>query len=85
MSNKKQSSVIQIRNWIRTNGDMSADGKTITYRCNELDALLEQAYYIHKEEIERACNQQEFEDIDGFGIHETITKGEQYYNETYGE
>jgi len=38
---------------------------------------------MEKEQIEDACNQNEFEDIDGLGIHETITKGEQYYNETY--
>jgi hypothetical protein len=40
---------------------------------------------MEKEQIEMACNQQEFEDIDGLGICETISKGEQYYNETYGE
>jgi len=39
---------------------------------------------MEKEQIEMACNQQEFEDIDGLGICETISKGEQYYNETYG-
>lgn len=39
---------------------------------------------MEKEQIEMACNQQEFEDFDGLGICETISKGEQYYNETYG-
>jgi len=43
-----------------------------------------QAKQMEKEQIEMACNQQEFEDIDGLGICETIFKGEQYYNETYG-
>jgi len=46
--------------------------------------LLEQAKKMEKEQIEMACNQQEFEDFDGLGICETISKGEQYYNETYG-
>lgn len=78
MSNKKQSSVIQIRNWIRTNGDMSADGKTITYSCNELDALLEQAYYMHKEEIESAWDDNEY-------IDSKFQTSKEYYNETYGE
>jgi len=43
-----------------------------------------QAKQMEKEQIEMACNQQEFEDIDGLGICETISKGQQYYNETYG-
>lgn len=43
-----------------------------------------QAKQMEKEQIEMACDQQEFEDIDGLGICETISKGEQYYNETYG-
>jgi hypothetical protein len=47
--------------------------------------LFEQAKAMEKEQIVDACNQNEFEDIDGLGIHETITKGEQYYNETYGK
>lgn len=75
MTNKKQSSVIQIRNWIRTNGDMSADGKTIAYSCKELDALLEQAHYMHKEELREAYHQ----------FLMSSTNFEQYYNETYGE
>jgi hypothetical protein len=45
--------------------------------------LYEQAKEIEKQQIIDACNQTEFEDIDGMGIHETITKGEQYYNETF--
>lgn len=78
---KKQSSVIQIRNWIRTNGEMSADGKTITYRCNELDAILEQAHYMHKDEIESAF---------AAGILTELPMGKDiipsdFYNETYGE
>jgi len=53
-----------------------------------VDWLLEQEKrfkQMEKEQIEMACNQQEFEDIDGLGICETISKGQQYYNETYGD
>jgi len=38
---------------------------------------------MHKQEIMNAVNQNEFEDIDGGGISETITKGEHYYQETF--
>jgi hypothetical protein len=50
----------------------------------EID-IIKQAKAMEKEQIVDACNQNEFEDIDGLGIHETITKGEQYYNETYNK
>ena len=42
--------------------------------------VFEQAKEMEKQQIIDACNQTEFEDIDGMGIHETITRGEQYYN-----
>ena len=45
--------------------------------------LFEIAKEMEKEQIIDACNQTEFEDIDGMGIHETITKGEEYYNEIF--
>ena len=51
---------------------------------DEVAKLKIQAKQMEKEQIEMACNQQEFEDFDGLGICETISKGEQYYNETYG-
>ena len=53
------------------------------YESDYLNKLIEQAKEIEKQQIEDACNQTEFEDIDGMGICETITKGEQYYNETF--
>jgi len=53
--------------------------------CRQKVILLDQAKQMEKEQIEMACDQQEFEDIDGLGICETISKGEQYYNETYGQ
>lgn len=45
--------------------------------------LFEIAKAMHEEQIIDACNQTEFEDIDGMGIHEKITKGEEYYNQTF--
>jgi hypothetical protein len=45
--------------------------------------VFEDAKEMHKQEIMNAVNQNEFEDIDGMGISETITKGEQYYQETF--
>ena len=45
--------------------------------------IIEQAKKMEKEQIINACNQTDFEDINGMGIHETITKGEEYYNETF--
>lgn len=43
-----------------------------------------EAKQLHKQEIIDAVNQTEFDDIDNYGICETETKGEQYYQETYG-
>jgi hypothetical protein len=45
--------------------------------------IIEQAKEMEKKQIINACNQTDFEDINGMGIHETITKGKQYYNETF--
>jgi hypothetical protein len=39
---------------------------------------------MEKQQIIDAVNQIQFDDIDGMGICDTNTKGEQYYNETYG-
>ena len=46
-------------------------------------AMVNKAQQMHKQEIIDAANQNEFEDIDGMGICDTITKGEQYYQETF--
>ena len=40
---------------------------------------------VEKKQIIDACNQIEFEDIDNFGIADTITKGEQYYNKRFNK
>lgn len=45
--------------------------------------IIEQAKEKEKQQIIDAGNQTEFEDEDGFGICDTITKGEQYYKETF--
>ena len=55
--------------------------KPLTF--TNLDHLQQQAKEMHKQEIIDAANQNKFNDIDGLGICETITKGEQYYNETF--
>lgn len=74
------------------NALLEIENKDIRFICQEVvkitlnriiiridDELLE----MEKQQIVDGCNQTEFEDIDGMGIHETITKGEKYYNETY--
>jgi len=79
----KKTAVMLIRNWVRTNGNMSGDGKFIAYSCKKLEKVIAQVIEMEKKQIINACNQTEFEDIDGMDIHETITRGEQYYNETF--
>ena len=32
-----------IRDWVRTNGEMSEDGKKITYDCKAIEEVIEQA------------------------------------------
>jgi hypothetical protein len=49
-----------------------------------VDEIFEQAKAMEREQIIDAVNQTEFENIEGLGICEDISKGEQYYNETYG-
>jgi len=70
---KKQTAVEWLASYIKGITDLN---------CDE---IIEQAKQMEKEQIEMACNQQEFEDVDGLGICETISKGQQYYNETYGD
>lgn len=77
MSNKKQSSITHIRSWVRTNGEMSEDGKSITYSCAELEAVIREAKAMHKEEIVDSY-------IEGHSIYGENTNAEQYYNETFG-
>lgn len=50
---------------------------------HEIYVLCEEAKIEERENIINAANQDEFVDELGFGIHEDITKGEQYYNETF--
>jgi roadblock/LC7 domain-containing protein len=45
----KQTAVIKIRNWIRTNGEMSEDGKFITYSCSDLEEEIKQAKEMEKQ------------------------------------
>jgi hypothetical protein len=73
MKNKKQTAV----EWLYE--QMFLSPKSIIEYRN----ILDQAKAMHKEEIINACNQNEFEEEDNLGIAENLTKGEQYYNETY--
>jgi hypothetical protein len=45
--------------------------------------ILELAKEIFEQQIIDACNQTEFVDDYGMGFYEDITKGEQYYKETF--
>ena len=76
MSSKKQSSITHIRSWVRTNGEMSEDGKSITYSCVELEAVIREAKAMHKEEIKEAYRR-------GF-ISDDIKLADDYYTETFG-
>ena len=61
----------------------------IDANCHEdnfnLNDAREMSLKLEKEQIIDAANQNQFEDVDGMGICDTITKGEQYYSETYGK
>lgn len=79
MSNKKQSSVEWLEKEINKRGPMENNPP------QWLKDLYKQAKAMHKKEIIDACNQKEFQDIDGYGIHGTISKGEEYYDQIYGD
>ena len=80
---KKQSSITHIRSWVRTNGEMSEDGKSITYSCAELESVIREAEAMHEEEIKDAISV-------GYNMatpsepYENLHKGDKYYNETLG-
>jgi len=40
---KSMESILKIRDWIRTNGVMSENGKSITYSCKELEGIISEA------------------------------------------
>ena len=70
----KQTAVIHIRNWVRTNGEISEDGQSITYSCNELEKVIEQAKEMEKEQHRKTYHQ---------GLNSNFQDFEQYYNENY--
>lgn len=51
-----QSAVIFIRDWVRTNGDMSEDGLSITYSCKDIETIIEQAKQMENKEHEKIYN-----------------------------
>lgn len=67
--------------WLNLTDDLIGD--LAPEKILKIYELIKQAKEMEKEQIIDACNQTEFEDIDGMGIHETITKGEEYYNEIF--
>ena len=74
---KKQSSITHIRSWVRTNGEMSEDGKSITYSCAELEAVIREAKAMHKEEVQDAYRISPNNEL-------WSNSGIDYYNETFG-
>jgi hypothetical protein len=52
-----------------------------------VDCLLmaRQSKEMEKQQIIDACNQEECFGSSGYGIHEDITKGEEYYNVTFNK
>lgn len=73
----KETAVIIIRNWVRTNGNMSDDGEFITYSCKKLEEVIAQAIEMEKKQIINAC--EKFGNLNGVDIEDY----QQYYNETY--
>lgn len=82
MSNKKKSSITHIRSWVRTNGEMSEDGKSITYSCAELEAVIREAKAMHKEEMINFSYKVLNESNDSFNGY---VDEEKIYNETFGD
>jgi hypothetical protein len=53
------------------------------YYSPKWNDIFEQAKEMEKQQIIDACNQEECFGSSGYGIHEDITKGEEYYNVTF--
>jgi hypothetical protein len=50
---------------------------------NKYYDIINKAKEMEKQQIIDACNQEECFGSSGYGIHEDITKGEEYYNVTF--
>ncbi len=81
MENTKQQSAVE---WLEEQLFDSL-GIELTEHQSKLanEIFFKQAKEMFEKQIIDACNQKEFEELDGMGIHETITKGEQYYEQTF--
>ena len=78
----KKTAVILIRDWVRTNGNMSDDGKFITYSCKELEKVIAQVIEMEKEQIIDAYNQSTYQfanDAELIAPKSAL----KYYNETF--
>ena len=60
-------------------------GKQQGVNSNSYNSIIERAKEIEKKQIINACNQEECFGSSGYGIHEDITKGEEYYNVTFNK
>ena len=58
-------------------------GKQQGVNSNSYNSIIERAKEMEKQQIIDACNQEECFGSSGYGIHEDITKGEEYYNVTF--
>ena len=81
---KKQSSITHIRSWVRTNGEMSEDGKSITYSCVELEAVIREAEAMHKEEVKESYREGRSDQQSARDERFYHRNAESYYNETFG-
>lgn len=72
----EQSAVIFIRDWVRTNGEMSEDGQSITYSCKDIESIIEQANKKFEKQIIESW-------IDGNSALGCTTP-EKYFALTYG-
>ena len=80
---KKLSSITHIRSWVRTNGEMSEDGKSITYSCAELEAVIRESLVMHKEDVKESYREgrtDQQSSSDSFYNR----NAESYYNEKFG-
>lgn len=67
-----------IRDWVRTNGEFTDDGKSITYNCAELEKVIEKALSIHDVIVTLVCDDcggTNIKDIGAFKICKDCWKG----------
>ena len=78
----KKTAVILIRDWVRTNGNMSGDGKLIAYSCKNLEKVIAQVIELEKKQIESAYKDSTSQFSNDARI-DYPKSAEQYYNEKF--